>query len=52
MCGGTQVLFVNFPGKEMFDLQKCLFLTTFIFDSYHSSWAAATPVRYNCSIQI
>ena len=48
----TKAPFVNFSVNKFSMLQKyLLFLTTFIIDRCHRSWAAATPVKYKRDIQ-
>ena len=45
----TKAPFVNFSVSKILDLEE-LPVNSFIFDKYHRSWAAATPVKYKCDI--
>ena len=54
--GVTKAPFVNFSVSKISALSKLkstsyIIWITFIFDMWHSSWAAATPVKYKRDIQ-
>ena len=53
--GVTKAPVVNFSVSKMFNLAKVpvkILWVTFIFDRCHCSWAAATPIKYKCDIQL